>query len=123
MASLFVVTGKARGNYFVLADGMVLLGRDEHADIQIVDELVSRRHLEVTYADGEDACRIEDLKSANGTFVNGQRVAGEVALNDGDTIRIGETTLLYTVKTVKDLETAMIHIKKRGEHGKGTLIQ
>jgi len=123
MASLFVVSGKARGNYFLLENGTVVVGRDEHADIQIVDEMVSRRHMEVDY-DGEKlACRVEDLQSANGVFVNGRRVSEETELADGDTIRIGETTLLYTVKTVSDLETAMAFIKKRGEHGKSTLIK
>jgi pSer/pThr/pTyr-binding forkhead associated (FHA) protein len=123
MASLFVVAGKERGKYFVLEEGVTRLGRDEHADIQILDDMISRSHLDVTYDSEKSACRIEDLKSANGTVVNGQRVAGEVELKDGDTIRIGESTLLYTVKNVKDLETAMMSIKKRGEHGKGTLIQ
>ncbi|MHC4142727.1 MAG: hypothetical protein ACYSUF_12975 [Planctomycetota bacterium] len=37
--------------------------------------------------------------------------------------KIGETTLLYTDKTISDLDTAMAFIKKRGEHGKSTLIK
>ncbi|MHC4304803.1 MAG: FHA domain-containing protein, partial [Planctomycetota bacterium] len=60
---------------------------------------------------------------ANGVFVNNRRVAGEVEISDGDTIKIGETTLLYTDKTISDLDTAMAFIKKRGEHGKSTLIK
>jgi pSer/pThr/pTyr-binding forkhead associated (FHA) protein len=123
MASLFVVAGKERGKYFLLKEGTVRLGRDEHADYQILDDMISRNHLDVTYDGEQDTCRIEDLKSANGSFVNGQRIAGEVELKDGDTIRMGESTLLYTVKNVSDLGTAMDFIKKRGEHGKGTLIQ
>jgi pSer/pThr/pTyr-binding forkhead associated (FHA) protein len=123
MASLFVIEGKARGNYYVLEEGTVRVGRDEHTDIQIVDDMVSRSHLDVSYDRRRDACRIADLKSANGSFVNGRRITGEVELADGDTIRIGQTTLLYTVKNISDLDTAMAVIKKRGEHGKGTLIQ
>ena len=123
MASLFVVAGKERGKYFVLDEGVTRLGRDEHADIQILDDMISRSHLDVTYDSENSACRIEDLKSANGTLVNGKRIAGEVELKDGDTIRMGESTVLYTVKNMSDLDTAMEFIKKRGEHGKGTLIQ
>ncbi|MHC4306915.1 MAG: FHA domain-containing protein, partial [Planctomycetota bacterium] len=100
MASLFVVSGKARGNYYLLNEGTVIVGRDEKADIQIVDEMVSRSHLEVTYEDGKPGCRLKDLQSANGVFVNNRRVAGEVEISDGDTIKIGETTLLYTDKTI-----------------------
>ncbi|MHC4219918.1 MAG: FHA domain-containing protein [Planctomycetota bacterium] len=123
MASLFVVQGKARGSYYVLEDGMVVIGRDEHADIQIVDEMISRRHLEVTYDAEKEACRIKDLQSANGVFVGGKRISGEVEIKDGDTIRIGETSLLYTIKSIRDLDTAIAFIKKRGEHGKSTLIK
>jgi pSer/pThr/pTyr-binding forkhead associated (FHA) protein len=123
MASLFVVAGKERGKYFILEEGTVRLGRDELADLQILDDMISRSHLDVSFDGKKDVCRIEDLNSANGTFVNGQRIAGEVELKDGDTIRLGESTLLYTVKNVSDLGTAIDFIKKRGEHHKGTLIQ
>ena len=123
MASLFVVSGKARGNYYLLNEGTVIIGRDEKADIQIVDEMVSRQHMEVTCGGDNEGCRVKDLQSANGSFINNRRVTGEVEVTDGDTIRIGETTMLYTIKTISDLDTAMAFIKKRGEHGKSTLIR
>ncbi len=123
MASLFVVSGKARGNYYLLNEGTVIVGRDEKADIQIVDEMVSRQHMEVTCGGDKEGCRVKDLQSANGVFINNRRVTGEVEVTDGDTIRIGDTTLLYTIKTISDLDTAMAFIKKRGEHGKSTLIK
>ncbi len=123
MGSLFVVSGKARGNYYLLNEGTVIVGRDEKADIQIVDEMVSRQHMEVTCGGDKEGCRVKDLQSANGVFVNDQRISGETELKDGNTIRIGESTLLYTVKGISDLETAMAFIKKRGEHGKSTLIK
>ena len=123
MASLLVVSGKARGDYYRLTDGKVVVGRDEHADIQIVDEMVSRHHMEIMFKDENEDCQVNDLNSANGVFVNGRRAREETSLTDGDTIRIGETMLLYTKKTIKDLDTAMAFIKKRGEHGKSTMIR
>ncbi len=123
MASLFVVSGKARGDYYRLADGKIVVGRDEHADIQIVDEMVSRHHMEILFKDENEDCQVNDLNSANGVFVNGKRVREGTPLADGDTIRIGETKLLYTKKNISDLDTAMAFIKKRGEHGKSTLIR
>jgi pSer/pThr/pTyr-binding forkhead associated (FHA) protein len=123
MASLFVVSGKSRGNYYLLKDGTVVVGRDERADIQILDEMVSRSHMEVSYTSEKEVCYVEDLQSANGVFINSRRVSDETELQDGDTIRIGETTLLYTIKNISDLDTAVAFIKKRGEHGKSTLIR
>ncbi len=123
MASLFVVSGKSRGNYYPLKEGTVVVGRDERAGIQILDEMVSRNHMEVSYNGEKEACHVEDLQSANGVFINSRRVSDETELQDGDTIRIGETTLLYTIKTISDLDTAVDFIKKRGEHGKSTLIR
>jgi two-component system cell cycle response regulator len=52
---------------------------------------VSRRHARVVQAGGE--VRIEDLDSANGTFVNGQSIRS-AALHDGDKIQMGSTTIL-----------------------------
>ena len=122
MASIFIVSGKERGKYFVLGTGAASVGRDEGCDLQVVDEMVSRRHLEFHYDPDKKTCRVEDLQSANGVFVNGGRISGEQDLADGDTVKIGESMLLYSEKNIRDLDTAMAFIKKRGEHGKSTLI-
>src|SRR4051812_17685043 len=49
----------------------VVLGRSADCDVEVLDGRVSRQHCAITL-DGEEA-RLEDLGSANGTFVNGQR--------------------------------------------------
>ena len=123
MASIFIVAGKERGKYYVLENGVASCGRDEGADLQVVDEMVSRRHLEFHYVSEDKDCKVKDLESANGVFVNGGRISGEKSLADGDTIKIGESMLLYSEKNIRDLDTAMAFIKKRGEHGKSTLIR
>jgi pSer/pThr/pTyr-binding forkhead associated (FHA) protein len=53
------------------------------------DPMISGLHFEIHY-DGE-RCQIVDLRSSNGTFVNGDQVSS-AQLNSGDTIRAGETT-------------------------------
>ncbi len=123
MASIFIVSGKERGKYYVLEPGVASCGRDEGVDLQVVDEMVSRRHLEFHYEAEDKGCMVKDLGSANGVFVNGGRISGEKNLTDGDTIKIGESVLLYSEKNIRDLDTAMAFIKKRGEHGKSTLIR
>jgi len=63
------------------------IGRE--GDIAIDDGDVSRQHAQVRLV--EATAMIEDLGSTNGTFVNEERIAGAVALADGDLVRIGAT--------------------------------
>jgi two-component system, cell cycle response regulator len=68
-----------------------VVGRSPDADIRIVDDGISREHVEILL-DGESVS-IRDLGSTNGTYRNGARVnAGEVT--DGDKISLGSTTIL-----------------------------
>ncbi len=123
MASILVVAGKDRGAYYPLHEATIVAGRDESCDIQILDDLVSRRHLQVRYDGKTRTYRVTDLKSANGVFINGRQISRETDVQDGDTIRIGDTKLFYTDKEFPDMDAAMTAFKKRGEHGKSTLIQ
>ena len=125
MASILVVSGKSKGEYYPLKDGTYLVGREETCDIQILDEMVSRRHMEVRANPGTKTFTVNDLDSANGVFVNGQRITEETPLADEDAIKVGETKLYFTDKDFLGREEAFEHmaIKKRGERGKSTLIQ
>ena len=58
----------------------------------INDREVSRHHLRFTK--GADGFTLEDLGSTNGTFVNGKRVTGAIALKNGDMVGLGETVTL-----------------------------
>jgi len=64
----------------------VRIGRAPENDIVVSDPTASRQHAELRNVAGE--CRIVDLDSSHGTFVNGQRVT-DAALADGDTVRVG----------------------------------
>ena len=123
MASLLVIAGKDRGAYYSLGEKVVVAGRDEACDIQILDELVSRRHLEIHYDPETKTHRVADLNSANGVFIHGRQITSETELHDGDQIRIGDSKLFYSDKEFPDMDAAMAAFKKRGEHGKSTLIQ
>jgi predicted Ser/Thr protein kinase len=59
------------------------------------DRELSRRHARVT-RDASGRLTIEDLGSANGTFVNGQPVRERQPLKAGDSVRVGATTLEVT---------------------------
>ena len=92
MGWLRVVEGRNVGAGFDLGRGTVSLGRDPANFIQIVDDSVSRRHLEVRWEDG--GYRIVDLDSFNGTLVNGERVRSAM-LEQGDRITVGETVFVF----------------------------
>lgn len=71
---------------------VITIGRGPNNDVVIQDDRVSRAHLQIVINDN-GICSVVDLNSANGTFVNGERIAGEVQLQPNDTIQIGHTTL------------------------------
>ena len=65
------------------------IGRHGDNGIILPDPQVSRHHAEIVMQGGRWV--VSDLGSANGTFVNGQRVLGPQVLNHGDLIRVGQT--------------------------------
>lgn len=87
---VLVVDGSNRR--FELRHGGNLIGRGAEADLQLLDQGVSRRHLEIQY-DGNSATAY-DLGSTNGTTVNGHDVKSQL-LRHGDVIRVGHTRLVY----------------------------
>ena len=77
--------------------GEVTLGRHPDRDICLEDASISRHHA-AFLAEG-DHIQVRDEGSHNGTFLNGQRLTGEVLLTDGDIVRAG-TSLLMKVPDI-----------------------
>ena len=73
---------------FPLVEGEHVIGRFATADIEIDSPLVSRRHARIVISRG--VVTVEDLKSKNGTFLNGERLTEPHALNDGDEIKLAD---------------------------------
>ena len=74
------------------------LGRHEDAEIVLTDPQVSRHHAEITMQGGKWVIR--DLGSANGTLVNGQRLAGPYVLESHDVVEVGQTRFRFEMMTV-----------------------
>jgi pSer/pThr/pTyr-binding forkhead associated (FHA) protein len=115
MASLIITTGRKTGKFFSLAQATNVVGRDEGLSIQVVNEFVSRKHMQVRYSEEADAYYASDMKSRHGTFVNGSRIYEEVPLTENDLVDIGGVTLMFTRKDFDDRETAMAFYREAGE--------
>lgn len=74
-----------------LAPGSHVIGRSEEVEIVLKSSRASRRHAKLEVR--EDGATIEDLNSANGTYVNGVQVDGRLRLQSGDFIVIGDLGL------------------------------
>lgn len=80
-----------RGSRYRLHSGMTLVGRGEDCAFSLDDPSVSRAHARLSLDDGR--LTITDLRSSNGTFVNGERLAHTSVLHPGDIIALGDTTM------------------------------
>jgi hypothetical protein len=94
VAQLAIVGGDGAGSIFPLTEAAYLIGRSGDSAIQLLDLGVSGRHARIYR--GPDGYVVEDLKSRNGTWVNGMRVTNTL-LCHGDRLHIGTTDLRYDV--------------------------
>ncbi len=122
MASLVVIEGAAAGAHFPLVEPLVSVGRDDTCTFQVLDPTVSRKHLQVRLDALLGKHVAGDYRSAHGVFVNGKQIVLDTPLNDGDRIRIGQTTLMYLEADHPDAPTAMAAAKKKGEWKRSTII-
>lgn len=94
------------------------IGRSREADIPLLDDKVSRVHCGIRLSDGD--FYLKDLKSRNGTFVNGERVEDTVKLKPGDRIQVGSTTfVLDPVSSEEGDLKAFQAVGDKMEDGKG----
>ena len=122
MASIIVISGPQKGDYYPLGLRTNVIGRDEALPIQILDQRVSRKHVQIHFDPDKRRYYAIDMKSKHGVFINGRKISTETALADADQIRIGDTSLLFTVKDFTDRESALSHFKKVGERIRPTFI-
>ena len=125
-AYVITITGPDSGRIHKL-DGAHTFGRSVRADVRLDDDSISRFHVKFSCV-GENVV-VEDLRSANGTFVNGERIEMR-KLKDGDKIRIGETTILkFSIQDKLDeqfqnqLYRAALHDDLTGAFNKKYLMQ
>jgi ABC-2 type transport system ATP-binding protein len=89
---LVFLAGQLKGNRLPVGAQLVL-GREPGAADVILDQDsgISRRHAAFSPAGG--GLTVQDMGSTNGTLVNGQRLTGTAALQNGDRVQIGDTVI------------------------------
>ncbi len=80
-----------------------MIGRRSNLKFPVLDESLSRHHCRVANEDGE--WWIEDLNSANGTYVSGMKVSGKQKISDGEIVRAGGSVLVFRYDIRPFLET------------------
>ena len=122
MASIFIMTGKQKGDYYPLGRRTNVIGRDEALPIQVLDDRISRKHMQIRFDADKGWYYALDMNSRHGVFVNNSKITDETLLKDGDYITIGGIGLFFTVKDFDDHESALSHFKKVGERERPTHI-
>ena len=120
MASIMVTSGDQKGEYLPLGRRTSVIGRDEALSLQILDRLVSRKHLRISLDKATNRFQAEDMKSRHGVSVNGRKISELTTLSDGDEILIGNTIVLFTDKDFDDRESALTHYEQRWERNRRT---
>lgn len=85
---LKVVGGKHDGRIISITSPKFLIGREQDCHLRPNSDLVSRHHCVMTV--DNYTLRLRDLGSTNGTFVNGERMRGELQLKAGDLVAVGK---------------------------------
>jgi serine phosphatase RsbU (regulator of sigma subunit) len=101
---LVVIAGADAGKRVEIADTPITIGRDPRQRLVFDDTQLSRAHARVSLVNGEVVA--EDLKSTNGTFVDGVRVTAPVTLREGQVVRVGEQLLTYERRSRRDIDRA-----------------
>ena len=103
---LIMRTGPTPGAAFILEGDQMTIGRDSTNEITINDAEISRRHARLTFQGGTYV--LADLGSTNGTFVNGQRLAGPRVLKAGEVVSFGEQIVLVFEVSTNDPGATMV---------------
>jgi pSer/pThr/pTyr-binding forkhead associated (FHA) protein len=93
LASLLFRSGEFKGRRLPIRVPVVNIGRGNYNDVVISDASVSTMHAKLQRR--EAIWILSDLGSTNGTFVEGERLSGELALTPGTTLRFGDVVAMF----------------------------
>ena len=76
----------------------IMIGRDTHCDLSVMDEALSSHHARITFHHGQ--WWLEDLNSRNGTFLNREKLNTPAVIITGDQFKCGNT--LFDIRVDAD---------------------
>jgi pSer/pThr/pTyr-binding forkhead associated (FHA) protein len=123
MASIIITSGEQKGEYLLLGNRVNVIGRAEALPMQILDDMISRKHLRIKYDENSNQHFAEDMDSKHGVIINNHKITQLTPLKNDDQINIGQTNLMYTDEDFDSSESALEHYKKVGERQRPTLIE
>ncbi len=123
MASIVIISGTQKGQFLPLGKRINVIGRAEALPMQILDDMVSRKHLRIRYDQDTNQYIAEDMNSKHGVFINNIQIKSPTVLKEGDQLVIGQTSLLFTDKEFEDSESVLEHYKKAGERQRPTMLE
>ncbi|MEM7477484.1 MAG: SpoIIE family protein phosphatase [Planctomycetota bacterium] len=106
MAFLTAISGSGFGNRFEIEQPETVLGRHPDCDVTIDVGAVSRQHAKILSRNGK--YELEDLKSRNGTFLNGELLEQVTELSDSDVIRICDVEYSFHTQAPSSLDSAAL---------------
>lgn len=118
MAYLTAINGTAQGTRYELDKPLIILGRHPECDVILDAGAVSRQHARIVRRG--DELLLEDLKSRNGTFLNGRPIAGSTGLSDGDMLRICDLEFSFHTQDAQSLYNSTVN--KDGSSSFGVLL-
>jgi len=95
---LVVVQGRSASQALKIGTGVMTVGRQQDCQLRIASSQVSRKHCQLFEKKG--LLLVKDLGSANGTLVNGKRIADQRVLEHGDELTVG--SVKFRVERTED---------------------
>ena len=108
MAVLKVIKGSCPGQLVELIGERNVMGRHPSCQIVLDNAAVSRNHAQILESHG--TYYLEDLRSRNGTLLNGKKIQGRTEMNDRDEIRVCEVVLRFYQGMPDDSEATPVPI-------------
>lgn len=94
LSSIEQTSENAVTEIFPLKNTQIIIGRSLECEIAISDQHISSQHAQLNKTN--QGYTLQDLGSANGTYVSGQKISSPIYLKEGDEILLGITKLVFS---------------------------
>jgi serine phosphatase RsbU (regulator of sigma subunit) len=101
---MVVIGGTGLGRRLLLDAEPITIGRDPSCDMALASPDVSRRHCRLHLVAGE--VFVTDLRSTNGTYVDGKRIEESMLVPDGSIVEIGQQVLKHERRSTREVKEA-----------------